>query len=142
MNRDDPATGYDLACDVQGLAGVIPVSWGQALVITDPPMTTWLPLPDGSGIDLVVPLEWGELSDDVLVKASRTAPAEAFEDLGLALHVGLNGAMLIAACDSGPDWVYERVLIPLPAGRHQVSAAEFEPDPYHLIRLYRLRRVS
>jgi hypothetical protein len=140
MEPDDPATDYDLACDVEEVLGVIPVGAGEALVLNGDTMTTWLPLPDGEGIDLIVPLEWGLLTDGVLLRASLEVPETLFRDTGLPLTIGERGATLLAACDTAEARVYPHVGIPLPPGRYSVRTADHEPDPYHLIRIHRLLR--
>src|SRR5688572_8042554 len=56
MDPRATATDYDLACDVEGVLALIPVGAGQGLVLGgEVPMSTWLPLPNETGIDLLVP---------------------------------------------------------------------------------------
>ena len=57
----------------------------------------------GSGDDLVVTLEWGELSDDLVIRAARQIPEGAFRETGLEVKIGGTDAVLLPACDSAED---------------------------------------
>ena len=138
-----PATDYDLACDIEGALGVIPVGSGFGLVLGDEvPMSTWLPSPHGTGVDLIIPLAWGALTDGVLRRVSRQVLPESFIDTGLTLDIGSAGATLLPACDSPRVWVYGCVEIPLTPGRYGVASCDYDLEPDHLIRIHRLKQQS
>lgn len=141
---DSPATDYDLACDVQGVVGLIPVGKGQGLVIggDEVPMSTWIEASDKSGGFVVIPLEWGDLTDDIVTNTPAKVPGEEFEDTGLEVRVEGRGLVLFAACDSSDAWVYACVEIPILPGIYKVLTIDFEPDASHLFRIHRLQKVS
>jgi immunity protein 21 of polymorphic toxin system len=140
MDPASPATDYDLACDVEGELGLIPVGGGEGLVIDDDvPMSTWVPAPDGLGGDLVVWVSGPERGDEWVIRVCREAPLHLLQDTGLTLSVGDGGLFLFPACDSAPEWVYGFIRISLPPGRYRVLTVEYEQDSEGCLRLHRLQ---
>lgn len=60
---NDPATDYDRACDVESLLGVISVGEGNALVLGDMPVATYLATVESEHLILVKPVLWDD--DDI-----------------------------------------------------------------------------
>ena len=124
-----PGTDYDLACDVEGALGVIPVGAGFGLVLGDEvPMSTWLPLPDGTGVDLIVPLEWGALTDGAFRRVSRHVLPESLIDTGLTLDIGSAGATLLPACAPRGSSQPNRCREPESARQHRVATTLIPPS--------------
>ncbi|MEU7374774.1 Imm21 family immunity protein [Streptomyces albidoflavus] len=130
--RDD----YDRACEVEGLAGVIPVGTesADALVLSDlPERTCFLP-------EEVLFVRWaGAGSDAELLAAAKAAladPAVDWEECGIWVTDG--PAVLMDSVEAGADLGVEypdggepdQAPVPLPAGRWRVRAAQrLDADP-------------
>lgn len=137
-----PATDYDLACEVEGVLGLVPVGGGYGLVLGDEvPMSTWLPVRHSSAVDLVVPLAWGDFGDELFSEALATVPETAFEPTELVLDVPSGRATLFPACDSPDGWVYGGVDVLLEPGRYGVSTVDFDCG-WALLRIHRLTKLE
>jgi hypothetical protein len=144
-DKSAPATDYDLACDVEGYLGIIPVGNGFGLVIGDVvPMSTWIPSGPIRGGFVAVPEYWDiELAS--FFPRINAAVNELFEDdfapTGFSLTTRTDGFTLLAACDNGPKWVYSTVSIPLEANTYEVSATRCVAPDFEA-RVYRLCPAS
>lgn len=122
-----PACDYDRACDIEAVIAPIPVGSGTGLVISNAPLITWVPQPNGGC--LVVALAWGELSDDLALQAVAATPSEAFGTPSFIFDSPDSCLVLFAAADTyGSQYGYGHLAIDLPAGSYRVTTAEWKQD--------------
>lgn len=130
-----PASDYDAACDMAGLAGLVQVGIGEALVLGDEvPMSTWVPSSPFSGGVLIVPMTWPDSKHDdsaLLSAVAAVAPGE-FLPTGLVLRLSSGRLLLCAAADYGPDWRYPTSPISIPPGEYQVRTADVQIQGFWL----------
>jgi hypothetical protein len=140
-NKSAPATDYDLACDVEGELGIIPVGAGFGLVIgLAVPSSTWIPLTQHCGGFVVVPMYWSSATAyrDGRADVAMTEFVENdFVTTEFVMTTQSGSFTLFAACDSGPGWIYSKVAISLAAGTYSVSKANYVAADYEA-RVYRL----
>ncbi|MDL5032326.1 Imm21 family immunity protein [Pelomonas sp. APW6] len=136
-----PASDYDAACDVAGLAGLVHTSAGAALVLGDEvPMSTWVPHDGFCGGVLVVPMTWPDARHDgpTLRSAVASVAPDEFLPTGLVLPNSGGRFLLCAAADAGPDWYYPTLTIAVPPAVYEVVSAEVHIQGFWL-RLHALR---
>jgi len=141
--QGDIVTDYDRACDIEDYIGIISIGNGHGLVISeDVPRSTWISSEDGNGGFLVVLNYIGEDTEDsLIIEKIRTADDSLFESTNLQFTIQDNHVCLFAACDYGPDWLYE------------YSESQLKPDTYTIdtidsyvfdecsFRIHRLRKA-
>ena len=135
-----PATDYDVACDVDDLAGLVPVGNSMGLVLGDEvPMSTWVASTRFCGGMLVVPMEWPDATknDGGLLAAVHSLPASEFAETGLTLPASSGRFLLIAAADNGPDWFYPTLQVAIAPIAYRVVTADVRTQGYW-VRLHAL----
>jgi hypothetical protein len=105
-------------------------------------MSTWLPLEQREGFDILIPIQYGGFEEEVLLQTSRNIPEQALCRTGFTLEADDEGFALIGACDSG-DFVYGGLLrIPVNKGKYAVWTADYEPERWDVVRIHRLLKVG
>jgi hypothetical protein len=122
------------------------VGSGEALVIAgSPPMTYWLPGRNGALGELIIPIAWNiEFNAPHLRAVSDQATESDFRDLGITFRNGSTECLLVAACDSGPNWVYGVAPVALAYGQYRVRFAEVMNDDLQvkILRFVRANEAS
>jgi hypothetical protein len=124
VGADFAGTDYGRACASPEPASIIGVASGQGLVVAgSPPFTYWLGHAGDMSGDLVVPQYW-TIDFDASHLREAVAQARGLVDLGILFENESEDCVLLAASDSGPDWVYGVSSVRLRLGRYRVFAGE------------------
>jgi hypothetical protein len=139
-NAKEPrACDYDRACDVSAPAGVIPVAFGQGLVLSESLLpTTWLPRPWGGLLARWNYADSNDARDGALARVPEALAWEATEEF----TVVDSPLTLFNSAEPGLDPVYPRLTIPSVAGPYRVRWAQYEPDDRTAFRIVELRSAA
>ncbi|GMA98779.1 Imm21 family immunity protein [Pelosinus sp. IPA-1] len=142
IQDDDKATDYDRACNIEDYIGIIPVSNGCGLVVSeDVAKSTWIASEDGNGGFLVVLNYIGDdVDESLIVNKIRTVDRSLFEATNLQFSVQDNYVYLFAACDCGPEWLYGCAEIQLKPGIYSIDTIDSYDFDECSFRIHRLRR--
>ncbi|MEU6671834.1 immunity 21 family protein [Streptomyces sp. NPDC046727] len=136
-DSEELATDYDRACEVDGLAGLLPVGDSAALVLGDEPASTsFLP-------DLGTFVRWSAADSEADLLAGVPA-ALATAVWGGEAHWRVPGPVLLfdSAWPGREAGRTEHLRVPLEAGTYTVRAAYAQPRPETWIGLVQLRRLG
>jgi hypothetical protein len=138
-NPEQPASDYDLACDVAGYTGVLPVGPGWGLVIGDEPNPArWLARDDGGII-----VRWEAApSDEAMDAAIRGLPAALQWEAEGEFRVFASPLELFDSGEPGLEALMPRATIDLAPGVYQVEQTRYAPDEEVALHLIRLRRAA
>ena len=117
------ATDYDLACDVQGWAGVIRVHDGNALVLSasGDAMATWVS--EFEGVEGVV-VEWEYAdSEEGLIAAVKELLGAGESSATNEMYIKESPIVLFVAAERGDEDMYGRQAIHIPTGKYSVTTA-------------------
>jgi hypothetical protein len=119
---------YQRACKIKPPFGLIDIGPAKALVLASNPMiTTWEQLPDGSGIDVCVFESWKSDDMDVLQSLVLTAQSAASSfNIGLDWVIPEGGLTLMYSGDRPGRSQYGEMNIPLKAGTYRVLKGSFQ----------------
>jgi len=101
---------YNAACDVEDYIGLIPIGDGMGVVIgEDISRSTWISYENNEGGFLLVLNYIKEgMKADTIIERILSIDESLFEKTGLQVKINDNSIYLFAACDNGPNWMYER----------------------------------
>ena len=134
------ATDYDRACDVRRVMGAIEVGPGIGLVLAGEPLpSTWFPLGDHTE-GMIVRWRYAN-SEEAIVQALNSVPADAFAQSGLQIEVA-GPLVLFDAAMPGYDIVTPYLTINMAAGFCRVQATQYIPDPDTALILHRFTRMK
>jgi len=136
-----PATDFDRACDVEEPIAALAIGDGSVIVIGgEPPMTTFVPRPDGG---LLVGWIDGETeAESTLLEHLEGRDFDG--DTGVVAMIEVSPGPLVvfdAACP-GIEVEEDRLVLDLYPGRYMASATPFEPDAHTSLSVVRLQRVE
>jgi hypothetical protein len=136
--REARASDYDRACDVEDYAGVIPVGYGEGLVMTESlRATAWVPQPWGGYFvrrPKAIAAADAERVLAHLPAASSWTAVEPYVVVGTPLS-------LFNSAEPGMEQVMDRLQVELAPGRYEVRWTRPAPDASE-IGVVELRRGS
>lgn len=137
---DAPATDYDLACDVDGYLGVIPVGAGEGLVVSiDPLPACWWSDEQGRGGVL---LRWlhgdGTLNTD---QVAASVPEDLWEPTGIRFHIPEGRVYLFDSAYPARELPNmdedQKLTFFISPGRYSLATALYAPDEENSLVLHR-----
>jgi hypothetical protein len=137
--KEDRASDYDRACDISDYVGVIPVGYGEGLVLNDNPCATaWLPTEWGG---LLVRWEYAENDEAIQDALIRLPNTLAWEPKG-TFHIVGSPQELFNSAEPGEEQVQPRLTLKMAEGMYSVRWVRHAPDASTAFGLIELRRVS
>ncbi len=125
---------YARACNVDAPIAAITVGAGEALVISNAPLLTWVP--SGKAGAFVVALAWADLTDDVALKLVERRHGEVDEEGGIAFKTSDTLLHVMAAGDNfGNEYGSGHFSIEVERGRYRIRTYEYDegPEGYFLV---------
>lgn len=138
-NPLDPATDYGRACAIKGKFALITVGSGKALVLADPPMSTWTRISDGGQLAIVVLNGWGDMNLDGLVdRALADLPADKMTDTGERWSIEGSELTHLYAGDEAAKSVYGVYSMPVESSTYRILEGRHRPGGRDDVSIYRL----
>lgn len=121
---------------------LISVGRGEAIVLADPPLSSWGHSPEG-WIDIYDLQAWADTNIDAMIKrAVEATPTAAMRDTGKVMTLKSKGLILLYAGDRPGSTAYGEYAIPLEHGNYRILEGHYKPTPTEEVYLYRLQPMS
>lgn len=139
-SQEETKTHYQLACDIEGLWGLLKVEGNTAIVLADEPsLTTWIPDKDNLG-GIIVRWIYADSEEEVL-KHLTSIPKSAWNNEG-EINIDSEELYVFDSVEPLQEAMEENVLsVSLKKGIYELFTQEFKPDENTHLRLLQFKRT-
>lgn len=138
----NPLSDYRRACAAitNGYMALISVGNGQAMVLREPPLSSWGRSPEG-WVDIYYLESWPDTNTDAVIKrAVAGTPTSAMADTGKSMALTKPGLILLFAGDKPGSTAYGEVAIPIDPGSYRILEGHYKaPTTIEEIYIYRFQ---
>ncbi len=131
--------GRAIAATANQTMALIPVGSGQAMVLDNPPLSSWGHSPEG-WIDIYYLNGWDSTNLDALLKRAVTnTPTSAMTDTGKQMTLTEPDMILLYSGDRPGNTAYGEYAIPIDAGSYEILEGHYKAGVADEVYIYRFQ---
>lgn len=136
----NPKSDYGRACAAVTTShmALIPVGKGQAMVLDNPPLSSWGHSPEG-WIDIYYLDAWPDMDVDAMLKRAAATSTSTMTNTAKVMTLTQSGLILLYSGDRPGSVAYGEYPIPIEPGSYQILEADYHPKSNEEVYIYRLQ---